>query len=202
MSSIKRRTGELAEALDSVEQGIVIVTDDLRLVHGNVAAGRILREGDALASQAGRLTTTMPAVRARLEALLYLALHGDGLGARPGGSLACERRSGRRPYAVHVLPLTAQQTEFASHGPAAMVVIVDPERRPRPATETLRVLFGLTKTEAAVAQLVMNGEGLGPIGEQLSLSNDTVKTHLRNVFHKTDTHRQAELVRLLVAITV
>jgi DNA-binding CsgD family transcriptional regulator len=83
-----------------------------------------------------------------------------------------------------------------------MVVIVDPERRPRPATETLRVLFGLTKTEAAVAQLVMNGEGLGPIGEQLSLSNDTVKTHLRNVFHKTDTHRQAELVRLLVAITV
>jgi DNA-binding CsgD family transcriptional regulator len=83
-----------------------------------------------------------------------------------------------------------------------MVVIVDPERRPIPAPDMLRQLFGLTKSEAAIAHLVLNGEGLGPIEEQLLLSRDTVKTHLRNVFQKTGTHRQAELVRLLLAIAV
>ena len=29
----------------------------------------------------------------------------------------------------------------------------------------------------------------------------TVKTHLQHVFDKTDTHRQAELVRLLLTVT-
>ena len=66
----------------------------------------------------------------------------------------------------------------------------------------VRQLFDLTKTEAVVAQLVMNREGLGPIGEQLKMSHDTVKTHVRNIFQKTHTHRQSELVRLLLALTV
>lgn len=83
-----------------------------------------------------------------------------------------------------------------------MVLIVDPERRPVLASDMLRQLFGLTKAETAVAQLALKGEGLGPIGEQLQLSRDTVKTHLGNVFCKTGTHRQAELVRLLLAVTV
>jgi DNA-binding CsgD family transcriptional regulator len=135
-----------------------------------------------------------------MEALLHVALSGDALGVRHGGSLACPRPSGKRPYAIHVLPLNSPGAELPSRGPLAMVVIVDPERRPLPALDLLRQIYGLTRTEAAVAQLVLNGEGLGPIGEQLLLSRDTVKTHLRNVFNKTQTHRQAELVRLLLAI--
>ena len=47
----------------------------------------------------------------------------------------------------------------------------------------------------------LDGEGLRPIGEQPALSGDTVKTHLRNVFHTTCSHRQAERVRLLLAVT-
>jgi DNA-binding CsgD family transcriptional regulator/PAS domain-containing protein len=201
LSGLSWRTGELAEALDSVEHGIVIVTSDSRLVHGNAAAEQLLAEGDGLVSHAGRLVASAPHMRARLEALLHFALGGDALGIRHGGSLACGRASGQRPYAVHVLPMNRLGTEFAPHGPTAIVLIVDPERRPIPGPDMLRQLFGLTKTEVAVAQLVVNGEGLGPIGEQLQLSRDTVKTHLRNVFNKTGTHRQAELVRLLLVVT-
>ena len=35
----------------------------------------------------------------------------------------------------------------------------------------------------------------------MALSLATVKTHMQHIFDKTDTHRQAELVRLLLAIT-
>jgi DNA-binding CsgD family transcriptional regulator len=48
--------------------------------------------------------------------------------------------------------------------------------------------------------MVTRGEGLKPIADELSLSLATVKTHLRHVFDKTGTHRQAELVRLLLTI--
>lgn len=202
LSTLVRRSGELAEALDAIEHGIVIVTSDSRLVHANAAAEQLLRESDGLVSHSGRLTASAPHTRSRLEAVLRFALGGDAFGIRHGGALACDRPSGRRPYALHVLPMHPLRTGSTSGGPTAMVLIVDPERRPVLASDMLRQLFGLTKAETAVAQLALKGEGLGPIGEQLQLSRDTVKTHLGNVFCKTGTHRQAELVRLLLAVTV
>jgi DNA-binding CsgD family transcriptional regulator len=51
-----------------------------------------------------------------------------------------------------------------------------------------------------VALRVARGCGLAPISDELSLSVSTVKTHLQHVFEKTGTHRQAELVRLLLAL--
>jgi DNA-binding CsgD family transcriptional regulator len=79
-----------------------------------------------------------------------------------------------------------------------LVVIVDPEHEPRPDLEVLSGLYGLTKAEAEVALRVLDGTGVGPIADGLFLSLSTVRTHLQHVFHKTNTHRQAELVRLLL----
>ena len=47
---------------------------------------------------------------------------------------------------------------------------------------------------------MLRDDGLKPISEELSLSMATIKTHLQHIFAKTDTHRQAELVRLFLTI--
>jgi DNA-binding CsgD family transcriptional regulator len=79
-----------------------------------------------------------------------------------------------------------------------LVLIVDPEREPEPELEALRRLYGLTNMEAEISLRVLDGTGLGPIADELSVSLSTVRTHLQHVFDKTDTHRQAELIRLLL----
>lgn len=66
--------------------------------------------------------------------------------------------------------------------------------------DVMRRIFGMTNAEAAVAARILDGVGLKYISEELSLSLATVKTHLQHVFDKTETHRQAELVRLLLAV--
>lgn len=58
----------------------------------------------------------------------------------------------------------------------------------------------MTNAEADVALRVMRGGGLKPISADLALSRATVNTHLQHIFDKTGTHRQAELVRVLLAI--
>lgn len=200
LSTWAYRSGTLTDALDAVEHGIAIVTNGFRIVHLNNAAERLLGDRDGLVSQLGRLVASAPNARARLEVLLHRALDSDGDGLRIGGSMTCSRPSSRRPYALHVLPLSPQAIDLVSRKTVAMIVIVDPERRPRAIDDRLRQLYGFTATEAAVAQLVLNGEGLGPISDELMLSRDTVKTHMRHIFLKTGTHRQAELVRLLLAM--
>jgi DNA-binding CsgD family transcriptional regulator len=75
-----------------------------------------------------------------------------------------------------------------------------PGQQLEPPTRLLERVYGLTNAEADVASRVLRGDGLKPICEELSLSMATVKTHLQHVLDKTDTHRQAELVRLLLTI--
>ncbi|MGK6315737.1 LuxR C-terminal-related transcriptional regulator [Neorhizobium sp. DT-125] len=65
---------------------------------------------------------------------------------------------------------------------------------------TLQRLYRLTKAEAAVAVRITRGDGLQSVADALSLSLSTVRTHQQRVFEKTGTHRQAELVRLLLGV--
>ncbi|HWG59212.1 MAG TPA: helix-turn-helix transcriptional regulator, partial [Candidatus Acidoferrales bacterium] len=64
--------------------------------------------------------------------------------------------------------------------------------------ELLTRQYGLTKHEASLADLLLQGSDLREAAEKLGVSMNTVRTHLRLIFEKTDTHRQAELVRVLL----
>jgi DNA-binding CsgD family transcriptional regulator len=111
--------------------------------------------------------------------------------------VAIPRSDGRRPYVLRAIPISLDNGIDVTP-PTALVVIVDPELEPVPDSDALRRLYGLTKNEAKVALHVLDGKGLVPIADELEISLATVRTHLQHVFDKTDTHRQAELVRLLL----
>lgn len=125
--------------------------------------------------------------------------HAWSLGMVPAAAIhsQCDRPSGKRPYVIHILPLATSDDPSAAR---ALVMIIDPEQETEPPKMLIRRIFGLTNAEADVALRVMRGDGLKPISDDLELAMATIKTHLQHIFDKTDTHRQAELVRLLLAI--
>lgn len=197
LDELDHRSDDLAEASAAVSHGIVI-TENGRTVYANGAAERILCSADGLRIDNGNIRACPPGADAQLARGIARATSLDSPDVW-GGSFLCPRSGGRRPYVVHVLPIEPNCIT-AHRRQRVMIVIVDPERQPEPPATLLRRLYGLTKSEALVAVLVMRGEGLGPIADELSVSLTTVKTHLRHVFDKTGVHRQAELVRLLVTL--
>ncbi len=62
-------------------------------------------------------------------------------------------------------------------------------------------LFDLTPAEARVAGLVAAGLELCEVAQQQSVSIHTVRAQLRSVMDKTGTHRQAEVVHLVLRAT-
>jgi DNA-binding CsgD family transcriptional regulator len=64
--------------------------------------------------------------------------------------------------------------------------------------ELLRSHFGLTPAEARLALHLVAGETLRSAEVKLSISYETARTHLKNIFNKTGTSRQAELVIAIV----
>jgi len=64
--------------------------------------------------------------------------------------------------------------------------------------DLLRSHFGLTPAEARLAIHLVAGETLRSADAKLGITYETARTHLKNIFSKTGTCRQAELVVVLV----
>lgn len=188
----------ITEVIDALRHGVAIIGTERAIVHLNSAAAQILKSGDGLCIRSGRIEAVRASTNEQLQSSITEALVGQRCGARSGDSLACSRPSGKRPYVIHLLPLATPADNPSAA--KALALIIDPEQEPEPPKMLIRRLFGLTNAEADVALRVMRGDGLKPISADLALSRATVNTHLQHIFDKTGTHRQAELVRLLLAI--
>jgi DNA-binding CsgD family transcriptional regulator len=78
----------------------------------------------------------------------------------------------------------------------------DPEQSPAIAIESLQLLFGLSRAQAAVCRELVSGNSAAEIAKVLDLSPSTVRRHLEAIFEKTRTSRQATLVKLVLSSVV
>lgn len=67
-----------------------------------------------------------------------------------------------------------------------------------PSIATLETRFGLTRAEGRVVRRLGAGSSLTEIARELGVGTETVRTHTKRAMQKTDTHRQAELVALVL----
>lgn len=84
--------------------------------------------------------------------------------------------------------------------PVLLFSFLHPQSRTLPRAENLVAWFGLSKTESAVAIELAGGKGVAEVATSRSLSELTVRTHLRTLFEKTSTHSQRDLVALLLRL--
>lgn len=193
-------TTRVLGVVEAVHHGVVIVESGGGVVHLNTAAERIVQAGDGIGIRSGRIVAASRQTERRLNGALHAALNEDA-GVRHGRSFLCERPSGKRPYVIHVLPLHRSTCDETLNDATALVLVIDPEHENRPGPGLLRQLYNLTNTEAEIALRLTRGDDLKQISDELSVSPWTVRTHLQHLFVKTDTHRQAELIRHLLAIS-
>jgi DNA-binding CsgD family transcriptional regulator len=64
-------------------------------------------------------------------------------------------------------------------------------------SEAIARLYKLTPTELRVLLAVVEVGGVPEVAVALGIGEGTVKTHLHRLFAKTDTKRQADLVKLV-----
>ena len=67
-----------------------------------------------------------------------------------------------------------------------------------PPIDRLRCHFDLTPSEARLALHLVTGETLRSAAAKLSITYETSRTSLKNIFRKTGTCRQAELVVVIL----
>jgi DNA-binding CsgD family transcriptional regulator len=187
------------EILDRNPAAILFIDERKCVVYANSNAKALAAHGDGIRYSAEGVTALRKQDNEKLQAMIAQAfLPIDSSQSSPGGVLRVARPSGRRPYVILVAPLSKQYAKLSISRPAACIVITDPDvSRPLPASR-LRAAFGLTEAEARLAAQLVRGEELRTAAVNLGITYGTARVRLAEIFHKTDTHHQRNLVKLLL----
>jgi len=200
LSALDQRSTASADALDRLSQGAIVVDSEARVLFANREAERLTGPLGCLRIEVGVLQARSAPLSAKLKALIAGCAAPRENEAGGALRLPCER-DGRTMSAL-VMPLRSESPAFfLSRRPVAIVFVSDPDRIPASFEAQLRRRFGLTKAEAAFALEIAKGDGIQASADRRGVSRSTARTHLAHIFEKTDTRRQAELVRLLMAVT-
>jgi DNA-binding CsgD family transcriptional regulator/PAS domain-containing protein len=193
------RSEMLEKTLNGLVAGVFLTARDGRVVYMNAAAERQVRSGNSIRIVNNRIFAADPATRAALSKAIDQAAR-DDLDKDPSEhSLAIPDVDGGPGYVATLLPVERGQRRdiIAPFAASVAVFTKDPVQAPLMPGEAFARLYGLTGGELRVVLALAQGLGGKEAAEMLGISEPTVRTHLKRIFSKTDTARQADLVRLL-----
>jgi DNA-binding CsgD family transcriptional regulator len=200
LTRVEAERDATAEAFQRLRVATIFLDAKERVAFVNARASEILDARDGLTIRRRTLFAALPADTGRLHRLIAETIATtSGAGLQSGGALAISRPSGKRALGLLVTPLRGGN-RYAEQGSAAAAVFIrDAESEERTDETMMRALFGLTAAESRVAALIAQGHSFAELVAQLDISAATGRTHLKNIFAKTATKTQAQLVRLLLS---
>jgi DNA-binding CsgD family transcriptional regulator/PAS domain-containing protein len=186
------------ETLNRLEEGILFVDLNAKIVFANKAAEKLFADRD-LRLNKGRLHANSAAETATLHAAIAKCAE-TRTQLQQSGFVSLRRQPGRSPLSLLIAPLPMETSSgLVAPQPMAVIFVNDPDKSNKPAAVQLRKKFGMTPAEAAFAVEISTGDGIQAAADRLSISRATARTHLSRIFDKTATRRQAELVRVLLS---
>lgn len=197
-ATLDRERGKLVtlNVFDQLSVGVVLLDRSAKVVFANAAA-RSLSSEDGPLHLNSSVTSHSPVHSRRLCELIKSALNGT-----PARTMSIPAADSGPPLMVLVSPVEElDRSEVRGvRNAAAMVLLCDFDRTAHVPAAWIMDAYGLTRAEVKVALAIAAGTTIPLTARQLKISPNTVKTHLRRVYEKTGTARQAELSRLIATI--
>ncbi len=188
----------LLELIDLIGLAIILTDTSGQIVHMNKAARQLLGDNDVIQQCHGRLRAFSRKSSADLQSALSLAAGNVANLPRQGIAVPLHDSDGAVRAASWVLPLRSQSGATHEHGDGRFITVIIREltREATISSEFFARCYGITNAETRLLELLAEGLTVLEAGQLLEVSSNTARTHLRNLFAKTGTHRQAELMRL------
>jgi DNA-binding CsgD family transcriptional regulator len=197
----RSRANAYRTALDIADVGVILLDRRLQLIFANARAKATLCKGNGLRLKSSAVEAESRDDAARLQvALQHARLFNEGgqipVRIQRSPLLALARSNEKRPLIVSVLGLDRPAVDTLD--PAVIIYLLDPTRDLKDLLTPLCNIYKLTNAESRLTYLLVSGLTLAAAAAQLKIRNATARSYLKQVFSKTDTNRQAELVRLLL----
>jgi len=195
LGAVQQSTTEL---LDRNPAAVLLLDEHKRVVYATRSAEELRSKGDGIHWSTDHIGALRKQDHDKLHGLIAQALSAVASPDGCGGVMQTGRASGKRPYVILVCSLSRQFPALTSVRPAVCVVITDPDAQKPLPEDRIQSVFGLTAAEARLASLLASGVDIRSAAEMLKITYGTGRVRLAEIFHKTETRRQGELIRLLL----
>jgi len=194
------------EVVDHIPTGIVVTNEDGVIKHANATAKEIGTRNDGLSLTRNSITLARQEENADLHLAIRRAIgkarEGDILSGHP---LTVTRTNTKESYPLMVSTLWGNHIKLGLgvlDEPVAVIFITDPDRPQEAPAELLQRLYGLTPAESRLLECLVAGNSVEVAAGMVKITVNTARQHLKIIFQKTDTNRQAILIKKVVTSPV
>lgn len=201
-----RRMQALENALHVTELGVLMIDRSGQLAFANECGRRILTNEEGVRLDRGALRATLNQDDLRLQTVLNHVVDSSSVEPQARSDhqrapvLSLQRRNGEP-----ALVLSVVAPEHRSEEPgdiAAIVFIIDPSADLDRLIQPICQLYALTPVETAIVQRLIAANTIVETASALHIKEHTARAYLKTIFSKTNTHRQTELVLLILTSVV
>lgn len=187
------------QALGRLSVATIILEKTGRVLQTNSTAEQLLKEGDGLKVDGGRLEAHYPTDNRVLQtAIRKTVVRLDPFQPAINETLSVNRPSGKVALGLVLQSVPSLDWAGGDDQPAALLFVRDANSRTQAPNSVIQQLFNLTPAETALAIELANGLSLEEAAEGLGIRRNTARAHLRAIFSKTGVRRQTELVRIVL----
>ena len=206
---MSRQLAAAEVAVNTLGLGVILLDRRAVPVYLNEQAEAFAAARDGLfADGRGIAAATTAETKALHEAIGTAVMMGSGPDAADDAvwratskpiQLSISRRAPRCPLTVTIVPARALKRRLGLDFQSEVAILIaDPSASHALGTEQLVARYGLTRREADLAFLIVDGSRLAEAATLLGISVGTARQYLKCVFEKTGTHGQTDLVRLVL----
>jgi PAS domain-containing protein/DNA-binding CsgD family transcriptional regulator len=188
-------------AFDSLPQAVALIDSQRHLIYANRAMESLLQTRRGLSLREGRLHALRPQDEERLTACVADALASLAGGTDEHAASLNLRYDDGAHVVVHAVPVAGAAKRFLPSAPMVLLMAANFVGEQTASCDELRRLYGYTKSEARLAQLVVRECGLRQAARAMGVTYGTARVYLKVVFEKAGVHSQAQLVARILRDT-
>ena len=197
-----RNVAALRAACDITDVGIVLLTQDGAINFFNAAAGALLQAGDGIRQHRLSIRATHISDDVKLQVAINHSMAANEASEtmawtpRRAPLVRLKRLEGEPLVAIII---DAKQRAMEPSDVAVMIYFfvptLDMDRMLKPVCDA----FKLSRVEGQLACYLAEGRSITDAAKRLKIQVQTARGYLKNIFLKTDTSRQGELVHLMLS---
>lgn len=192
----------LTEVIEQTAVATFLTDAEQQIFFKNRAAGLLLEQDSGLIAPRNRLSSISEVDNLALqEAVRSVAAQARSGESRSPRVLSLSTSAGKHPTVISVYP--AGHSFTAARGEWCDLVAVSARNQHSHHEHcSFAWHFNFTPAQARLSSLLFTGHNLADAACILHVSENTVRSHLKQIFQKTETHSQMELIHLHSRICV
>jgi DNA-binding CsgD family transcriptional regulator len=196
ISGLERRSEAFSQTVSALSSAVLMVDAERRVLFRNEAATTMIEGGRVVHPRSDVLMFRDSVINKDLSLAITQATVSPEAGKRKTTTREFEVTEAGR-WMMQIVPIESSERDFRQPVASVFITRIDLEL-----DNPLRMIsraYGLTLTETRILRAVVEVGGSPAIASAIGIGEGTVKSHLKSLFQKTGTHRQADLVRLVAS---